>query len=301
MPAQLSNTLEAEAALAARVTGCDSIVDELVPATAQAYWDLKTDEQLRPVLSLALSDPFGYAVADFTPDELALPSHLRHRLDRLVGELTQSARRERIEIRDVFATARQVEEFRQALNAIPNITAKRPTLFNRVQMSPSDSGRMLITDFAVEVDADAADHVKQVIQRSGFHLRGDALLSRCGIRDRLRALVETHTRDGQPAPRYAICFDTHDPVDVHLLEISNDAPDAPGAELDGIGLAAGDAVPGARSIVLYLIAPAALRHASERHPNHPAIRQLRSHSCWFVYPDDGGEMFYREFPELSGK
>ncbi|HEX7378693.1 MAG TPA: hypothetical protein VF278_16350, partial [Pirellulales bacterium] len=230
MPAQLSDTLEAQAALAARVTGCDSIVDELVPATAQAYWDLKTDEQLRPVLSLALSDPFGYAVADFAPDELASPSHLRHRLDSLVGELTQSARRERIEIRDVFATARQLEEFRQALNAIPNITAKRPTLFNRVQMSPSDSDRMLITDFAVEVDADVADLVKQVIQRSGFHLRGDALLSRCGIRDRLRDLVEAHARDGQPAPRYAICFDTHDPVDVHLLEISEDAPEAPGAE-----------------------------------------------------------------------
>ncbi|HVA47508.1 MAG TPA: hypothetical protein VNH11_14150 [Pirellulales bacterium] len=301
MPAQLSNVLEAEEALAARVAGCDSVIDEIVPTTARAYWDLRSDEQRRPVLTLALSDPFGYAAADFAPDELAPTDHLRRRVDSLVGELVQSSRRERIEIRDAFVTAQQIEDFRQRLSAVPDIAAKRPKLYNRIQMSPSDSNRMLVADFAVEVDADVAEQVKQVIRDSGFNLRGAPLLGRHGIRDRVRELVESHMHDGQPAPRYAICFDTHDAADVHLLEISDEAPEGPGPDLEGIGLSAGDAVPGARSIVLYLVTPDGLRRAIRRHPNHPAVRQLRTKDCWFVRPDDRGEAFYREFPELSGE
>ncbi|HJT32838.1 MAG TPA: hypothetical protein VJ783_12430 [Pirellulales bacterium] len=300
MPAQLSSALEAEVDLATRVNRCDGVIDEVVPATARAYWDLGTDEQRRPVLTLALSDPFGYATADFAPEELASADHLRRRVHHLVGELVQSARRERIEIRDAFVTAEQLEDFRQRLNAIRNIAEKRPKLYNRVQMSPSDSRRMLITDFAVEVDADVAESVRQAIRDSGFNLRGDPLLDRHGIRDRVRELVDAHLHDGQAMPRYAICFETRDPADIHLLEISDEAPESQGYALEGIGLSAGDAVPGARSIVLYLVTPSALRRASQQHPNHPAVRQLRDSSCWFVYPDDGGESFYREFPELSG-
>ncbi|OYV85813.1 MAG: hypothetical protein B7Z73_12840, partial [Planctomycetia bacterium 21-64-5] len=105
------------------------------------------------MLTLALSDPFGYAAADFAPDELAPTDHLRRRVDSLVGELVQSSRRERIEIRDAFVTAQQIEDFRQRLSAVPDIAAKRPKLYNRIQMSPSDSNRMLVADFAVEVDA----------------------------------------------------------------------------------------------------------------------------------------------------
>jgi len=284
-----------------RVRQCDAVLNELLPRAARAYWDLGADERGRPLLVLGLSDPFGYASADFAPVEVEPSDHLRCRVHELVGELIQSARRQRIEIRDAFETPYQIEDFRNRLNSIPEIASKGVKLYNRLQMAPSTSDRMLLSEFAVEVDADIAEQVEQVVRDSGFNLRGDPILRRHSIRQRVRELVQLHMEDDQPTPRYAICFNVDDAIDIHLLEISDDAPDVPGADLEGIGLAAGDAVPGARSIFLYLVTSAGLRRALRQQPQHPLFRDLRGQRCWFVYPDDKGAAFDREFSDLSGE
>lgn len=284
-----------------QVHQCDAFLDKLLPSIARAYWDLRTDERGRPLLVLGLSDPFGYASADFAPDEIQSSDNLHRRIDQLVSELIQSARRQRIEIRDAFVTPQQIEDFRNRLNSIPEIAKKGVKLYNRLQMAPSTSDRMLLTEFAVEVDADIAEQVKQVVRDSGFNLQGEPILNRHGIKQRVRDLVALHLKDDQPTPRYAICFNVDDAIDIHLLEISDDAPDVPEADIEGIGLAAGDAVPGARSIVLYLVTPAGLRRAWRQQPQHPLFRDLRGQRCWFVYPDDGGIAFYHEFSDLPGE
>jgi hypothetical protein len=78
-------------------------------------------------------------------------------------------------------------------------------------MLPDRPGAFLITDFAVEVDADVADQVRDAIRASGFNLRGDALLQRRGIRDRVKELVDRHRRDPHQTPSHAICFNLSDP------------------------------------------------------------------------------------------
>jgi hypothetical protein len=68
--------------------------------------------------------------------------------------------------------------------------------------------------------------------------------------------------------------------------------------LDGVGFNAGTSVPGARTLVIYLIHPNDLLLAFERQPDHVFFRELRSHQCKFVYPDDGGQAFTEAFPAL---
>ena len=299
MSIQLSPEIESDSRLLPRVQNFERIIEELLPATARAFWDLKRDEGGRPLLTLALSDPFGYAAADFAPEDLDSPKDTRRRVYDLVGELIQSVRRERIEIRDAFVSAAQIAAFQQRLNSIPDIVRKRPKLYNRVQSAPAASDRFLITDFAVEVDGDVADLVKRAIRDSGFNLRGDPVLDRPGMKDRVRDLVAHHRRDQQVPPRYAVCFNTQDPADLHLLEIADDLQSFGGGTLEGVGMAAGDVLPGGRAIVLYLATPDDLRLAARCDPNHPAIRHLLERVCWFVFPDDDGKSFYQEFPEFA--
>ena len=299
MSIQLSPEIESDARLLPRVKNSEQMIEGLLPPTARAFWDLKHDEGGRPLLTLALSDPFGYAAADFAPEDLDSPNETHRRVYDLVGELIQSVRRVRIEARDRFISADEIADFQQRLNAIPNIAIKRPKIYNRVQSSPTSSGRFLMTDIAVDVDGDVAELVKQALRDSGFNLREDPLLQRHGMRERVRELVEQHRRDQGPLPRYAICFNMQDLVDLHLLEICDDVRNLGEGTLEGLGLAAGDSLPGARSIVLYSASPADLRLAARRDPNHPAVRGLRERNCWFVMPDDNGDSFYREFPEFA--
>lgn len=300
MDIQLSPILDSDTTLSARVRAYEPALKEMMPRLARAFWDLREDDLKRSYLTLALSDPFGYAAANFVPVELESSEHMRGRFHELLGELVYSARRVRIPIRDAFASIQQIADLQQRLNAIPKIAEKKPKLYNRMQLSPENPRQFLITDFAIEVDGDVAEQVKEVIRNSGFNLRGDPLLDRHGIRDCVRQLVQAHLKDEQPKPRYAICFQLQDPVDLHLLEVADDAPGFNDGALGGVGFIAGSSLPGARSIVLYLASPEELRLAAERNPHHPAIHDLRNRLCWFVYPQDGEEAFYREFPELKG-
>ena len=301
MVAELGRRLAADANSTALVHKSDPILAGLLPATTRALWDLTEDEGRKPLVTLALSDPFGFAVTHFVPDELESPAVVHKRVHDLVGELLQSSRRERIEIRDVFATAQQIQDLQQRMNTIPDIVKKRPKLFNRIQLSPENSQNFLITDFAVEVDAGAADQVKQAIKDSGFDLRGDPVLERQGIRDRVRKLVNKHLQERQNIPRYAVCFNLRDSTDVHLLEVADDTSSLGEGTLEGIGFIAGNTLPGVRSLVLYLTSPSDLRQVAEYNPDHPAVRGLRDGQRWFVYPDDDGASFYREFHEFNGR
>jgi hypothetical protein len=87
----------------------------------------------RPVLTLALSDLRGYASADLAPEEVALGNGLHRRLDDLIGEMISSSPREHIEIRDLFATAQQLDVFGQHLGQIPDIAHKRLKLHNKIR------------------------------------------------------------------------------------------------------------------------------------------------------------------------
>ncbi len=230
-----------------------------------------------------------------------MPSQsLRRRLHDLIGELISSSRRERIEIRDVFATAEQLDVFRRHLGQIPDIAHKGLKLHNQVRFLPEHPDRFLLTDFAVEVDATAADAVREVIRGSGFILRDEPLLCKSGVLEAVHRLVEAHCRDEQPRPRYANCFNVHDPLDIHLLEIADQIASLGDGSLEGVGFSAGASVPGARSIVLYLTSPEDLRLTLQVHPHHPAIRALRANECVFILPSDEGRAFRAEFPELGG-
>jgi hypothetical protein len=148
------------------------LLDQHAPS-ASALWDLR-ERDSRPVPMLALSDPWGYASADFAPDELASSERLHRRLLDLIGELTSSARRERIEIRDVFATAGQLDRFRQDLGQIPDIAHKGLKLHNKVRFLPEHPDRFLLTDFAVEVDASIADAVRDAIRTGPLRTTGSS-------------------------------------------------------------------------------------------------------------------------------
>jgi hypothetical protein len=297
MPIGQTPTLQANPALSQLVRETDPLLQENLPPTASALWDLRPDSH--PLLVLALSDLFGYTAGRFDPDELPNQGLLRRRFYDLVGELVYSVRRTRIEIRDAFASSEQIASFQGCVNAIPDIARKRLRLFNNIRMLPDRPGSFLITDFAIEVDEDVADNVREAVRASGFNLRDDPLLQRHGIRERVRDLVTQHRRDPHQTPRHAICFNETDPSDLHLLEITDRAPSLGDGSIEGVGFVAGDTIPGARSIILYLTTPNDLRLALRSNPSHPAIRSLRSHQCWFVYPEDDGASFYRDFPEFG--
>ncbi len=301
MSIYLTSGLEEQHDYADRARSVDAMLSELLEQhsrTTSALWDLRERDH-RPVLTLALSDPWGYASADFAAEEVGPTAEMRRRLTDLIGELMASSRRERIELRDAYATATQLDVLRQQLGQILDIDRKGLKVHNKIRFLPEHPDRFLLTDFAVEVDASAADAVREVIRGAGFVVRDDPLLRKPGVLDAVRQLVESHCRDGQPRPRHAICFNVHDPLDLHLLEIADHVASLGDGSLEGVGFAAGPTVPGARSIVLYLTSPEDLRLTLRVHPYHPAIHALRSNECVFILPPDEGKSFHEEFPEFG--
>jgi hypothetical protein len=204
-------------------------------------------------------------------------------------------KRTRMAIKDAFRSAMDLEGLRTALNLIPNIAGSNLRMDNRVQMK---GDRFLITDFVVEVDDTFADQVRKAIQDSGFELRGNPLFGRPEVLQAVRDLVEAHRRDNAETQlKYAIWFRLEDPQDVHLLEIADGVFDPGDASLEGFRLSAGDAVPGARSIVVYLASPDEFRKACGANEGHPAVVAVREKRCELVFPDDAWEAFTEEFPQ----
>ncbi len=307
MPSQFSPALESRRELADAVRLTDRILMPMLQErsqTARALWDVGQDQQRgRDVLTLAMTDPWGYAAGDFAPDDLTNQEQMRQRFDDLIGEMIvprrQQEPRERIEIRDAFISADQLEQFRQRLGNIRDIQNARVRLHNQVRFLAQRPERYLLTDFAVEVNQPFADAVREVIRECGFQLRDDPwLIKQEGVREALLRLVEQHRRDGQPAPEFAVCFRLQDRNAIHLLEVSSRAPELGDDSLDGVGFSARGVVPHAESLKVYLTHPNDLRATFRTNRDHPFFHDLRNGDCDFLFPDDHGDAFRRDFPEL---
>jgi hypothetical protein len=205
------------------------------------------------------------------------------------------AKRTQMAIKDAFRTAMDLDNFRTTLNRIPNIASGNFRMDNRVAMR---GDKFLITDFVVEVDDSFAEQVRKAVSESGFELRGSPLADQDAIVRAVRDLVQAHRRDNSETQlKYAIWFRLEDPRDVHLLEIADGVFDPGDASLEGIALSAGDAVPGARSIVVYLASPGEFRKACGVNRSHPAVVAIREKKCKIVFPADAWGQFSGEFPE----
>ncbi len=86
--------------------------------------------------------------------------------------------RVRIEFRDVFITADQLEQLRQRLSSIPNVEQGRVRLHNQVRFLPERPERYLLTDFAIEVNRAFEPAVRQAAEACGFQIRNDPWLIR---------------------------------------------------------------------------------------------------------------------------
>ena len=90
MPSQFSPALESRRELADAVRQTDQILMPMLQEysqSAKALWDVGQDQRQRDVLTLAVTDPWGYAAEDFTPEELTDREHLHQRFHDLVGEM----------------------------------------------------------------------------------------------------------------------------------------------------------------------------------------------------------------------
>jgi hypothetical protein len=306
MPSQLSPVLEERGEFADIIRRADRVLMPMLlehSQTAKALWDVSRDEQGRDVLTLAVSDPWGYAAGDFAPDELENEGGLRRRFYELIGDMIMPRRsqeaRSIVELRDTFATAEKLEEFRRRLGDIHDIRQARLRLHNQVRFLPQRPQDYLLTDFAVEVNQPFERAVRDVAEACGFRLRTDLwLIQREGVRDALLHFVEDHRRDGQPSPEFAICFQLQDRDTIHLLEVSPQAPELGDGSLEGVGFPARGVVPQARSISIYLTHPNDLRTAFRSNRTHPLFRDLRNNNCDFLFPDDSGVAFWEAFPDL---
>lgn len=306
MPSQLSVNLEARQELAEPVRRVDRILMPMLlehSQTAKALWDLGRDERGRDALTLALTDPWGSAAGDFAPAELGDEEHLRRRFYELIGDLIMPRRpqepRVRIELRDAFVTAEQLEQLRLRLSAIPDIERARVRLHNQVRFLPQRPDRYLLTDFAIELNQPFERAVREVAEACGFQLRDDPwLIRREGVREALLRLVDRHRHDGQPNPEFALCFQLQDRDTIHLLEVSQQAPDLEDGSLEGVGFAARSVVPQARSLKIYLAHPNDLRAAFRINRTHALFHDLRNGNCEYLFPDDRGDAFRRTFPDL---
>lgn len=306
MPSQLSAILEERGELAEPVRRADRVLMPMLlehSQTAKALWDLGHDAQGRDVLTLAITDPWGYSAGDFAPDELSNEGRLRERFHGLIGDMIIPRRaqspRVRIELRDAFATAEQLEQFRRRLGGLPEIERAGLRLHNQVRFLPQKPERYLFTDFAVEVNQSFEAAVREVAVACGFRLRDDpCLIEREGVHEAIRALVDQHRRDGEPSPEFAVCFQLQDRDTIHLLEISPQASETEDGTLDGVGFTARGIVPQARSLKIYLSHPNDLRVAFQTNRTHPLFHDLRNGNCQFIFPDDGGHAFRQAFPEL---
>jgi hypothetical protein len=271
--------------------------------TAHGFWQAWQDENGRTLLTLTISDPWGSAVADFAPEELERGRDMERRLHRLIGEMINPTRprpqRERIEICDTFATTGQLEELRLQLGQLPNLETLGLRMQNQVRFLPNRPQAYLLTDFAIEVNGDRANEVRDVLQQCHFRLRDERpLIQRPGVREAVRRLVESHREAAEAIPQLAVWFRTDDREDVHLLEVADDVAELADGSLGGVGFDAGDSIPGARSLIVYLTHENDLRAAWRHQPDHAFFRDLRDRACEFVHPNDGGEAFREKFPEL---
>ena len=306
MPSQLSAALEQKQELVDAIRRSDRILLPMLQKrsqTAKALWDFHQTSSIGEVLTLALTDLWGYAASDFTAEELKSDETLRKRFDQLIAEMIVPRRgkdlRERFEIRDSFTTENQLETFRLNLGKIQNIHDSQLRLHNQVRYFPGRSDRYLLTDFAVEVDRTFGDQVREAICGSGFQIRNDPILiEREGVREAVHELVKKHQHDGQPTPEFAVCFRLQDRETLHLLEVSNQVPEVEDDSLEGIGFAARGIIPHAKTWMLYLIHPNDLRLAFQRNHEHPFFHDLRNDNCEFLFPNDDGQTFKKDFPEL---
>jgi hypothetical protein len=115
MPSQISAALETRPDLADAVRQTDRILMPMLLGHSQgarALWHTAGDTQGRDVLTLVITDPWGYSSADFAPTELSNEERLRERFYNLIGEMiapsSADEHRERIDIRDDFVSATQL-------------------------------------------------------------------------------------------------------------------------------------------------------------------------------------------------
>lgn len=307
MPSQLSAPLEERGDLADGVRRADGILMPMLfehSQTARALWDLAEDDRGRDVLTLVLTDRWGSASCDFAPDELHNEKQFRGRVYELIGEMIMPRRngvpRVRIELRDAFAPANQLEQLRVHLGQIPDIGLARLRLHNQVRFVQQRPNHFLLTNFAIEVDEPFAPAVREVIVECGFQVREDPwLIKREGLREALLHLVNQHRRDGQPYPEYALCFRLQDRETIHLLEVSPEAPELEDGSLSGVGFSALGVVPYAHSIKIYLIHPNDLHAAFRVNRDHQLFNDIRNNNCEFLLPDDRGEAFRQAFHDLE--
>jgi hypothetical protein len=307
MPSQFSPELEENTRLGEAVRRADSVLQPILrerSQSAQALWSIEQDDRGRTVIALTLSDPWGYATAEFAENELEEDDHLRTRFDRLVGQMIypRNARdlRTRIEIRDSFAPISQVDDLRLALGQIPDVEKANLQLRNRVQFAPGGAQRILLTDFAVEANVDFADAIRDAIERSGFHLRRyNPLIERPGVRDALKRLVERHLRDEEAKPDFAVCFRLNDADAIHLLEVSKEVVETEIGRIEGIGFDARSILPGVKELRFYQIHPADLMLTYESEPDAPFFVDLLCGRCEFLFPDHGEKEFRTAFPEIG--
>lgn len=306
MPSQLSARLEERDALAVDVRGADRMLMPMLfehSQTARALWDLAEDDRGRDVLTLVLTDPWGSASCDFAPEELLHQEQFQRRVYDLIGEMIMPRRngvpRIRIELRDAFAPADQLDQLRNHLGQIPDIGLARLRLHNQVRFVPQRPNHFLLTNFAIEVDEPFAPTVRDVIVSCGFQVREDPwLIRREGLREALLRLVDQHRTDGQPNPEFALCFRLQDRETIHLLEVSPEAPELGDGSLSGVGFSALGVVPYAHSIKIYLIHSNDLHTAFQINRDHQLFNDIRNDNCEFLLPDDRGDAFRQAFPDL---
>ena len=292
-------TLQADVALAGLVRDTDQLLKselQQYSRAATAKWDLQHDERGRPVLLLTLRDPFGFASDHFAPDELHNQQSVNARFHSLVGTLLQSSRRAAVAIQETRLSAEQLEALRLAMNADPVLLGGNPRLQNQLRINTD--GSFTVRDFSIEVDQSVVAAAKQAVINAGLTPKGQPLVERPGVVGAVQALVNEHRNDPTNPPRLVLWFRLDDVRDVHLLEVSDEINDSGDGALDGVALGAGSAVPGARSIVLYLASPNEVRKAFEVNSGHPAIEAMVNRNGRVMYPPGNWQAMIDEFPEI---
>jgi hypothetical protein len=307
MPIYLSSELENDEIQAERIRKVNTIIEPMLrqhSQTANGSWQLWQDEKGRPLLTLTISDPWGSAVADFTLEELDSLDNVRRRFYELIGEMinprSHSPKKEYIAIQDIFASTEQLEELRRALGSLPDLENLGLRMHNQIRFLTNRPQYYLLTEFVIEVNAERAHDVREILEKCRFHLRLEKpLLEREGVRAAVKEVVLKHQNAKEAIPRFAVCFRIDDRNDIHLLEVAEDIPELEDGSLSGVGFDARDIIPGARSLIIYLTHPKDLQLARKKQPDHVFFRDLANQGCVFIYPDDNGTKFMQVFADLK--